>query len=77
VLIPDAPLVMLMVLSSVLNGILLPFVLVFALSLLNNKKIMGDFINSKSHNVISWATVGVLIVLTAALLVMTFLPEIV
>jgi NRAMP (natural resistance-associated macrophage protein)-like metal ion transporter len=77
VLIPDAPLVMLMVLSSVLNGILLPFVLVFALSLLNNKKIMGDFINSKRHNVISWATVGILIILTAALLVMTFLPEIV
>jgi Mn2+/Fe2+ NRAMP family transporter len=75
VLIPDAPLVMLMVLSSVLNGILLPFVLVFALSLVNNKKIMGDFINSKRHNYISWATVVTLIVLTGALLVVTILPE--
>lgn len=75
VLIPKAPLVLLMVLSSVLNGILLPFVLVFALSLINNKKIMGDFVNSKVHNYVSWATVGVLIVLTAALLVMTLAPE--
>jgi Mn2+/Fe2+ NRAMP family transporter len=75
VLIPKAPLVLLMVLSSVLNGILLPFVLVFALSLINNKRIMGDFVNSKVHNYVSWATVGVLIVLTAALLVMTLAPE--
>lgn len=75
VLIPKAPLVLLMVLSSVLNGILLPFVLVFALSLINNKKIMGDFVNSRAHNYVSWATVGVLIVLTAALLVMTLAPE--
>ena len=66
-----------MVLSSVLNGILLPFVLVFALSLVNNKKIMGDFINSKGHNYISWATVGTLIVLTTTLIVMTILPELV
>ncbi len=77
VLIPDAPLVLLMVLSSVLNGILLPFVLVFALSLVNNKKIMGDFINSKGHNYISWATVGTLIVLTTTLIVMTILPKLV
>ncbi len=77
VLIPDAPLVLLMVLSSVLNGILLPFVLIFALKLVNDKKIMGEYINSKNHNVISWATVGILIVLTAALLVMTILPELI
>ncbi len=77
VLIPDAPLVLLMVLSSVLNGILLPFVLVFALSLINNKKIMGDFINSKRHNYISWATVVTLIVLTVALLVMTIVPDLI
>jgi NRAMP (natural resistance-associated macrophage protein)-like metal ion transporter len=77
VLIPDAPLVLLMVLSSVLNGILLPFVLVFALALINNKKIMGDFINSKGHNYISWATVVTLIILTTTLIVMTILPKLV
>jgi Mn2+/Fe2+ NRAMP family transporter len=75
VLIPKAPLVLLMVLSSVLNGILLPFVLVFAISLVNNKKIMGDFVNSRGHNYVSWATVGVLIILTGALLIMTLLPN--
>ncbi len=77
VLIPDAPLVLLMVLSSVLNGILLPFVLVFALKLVNDKKIMGEYVNSKKQNFISWATVGVIIVLTATLLVMKILPELI
>ncbi len=75
VLIPGAPLVTLMVLSSVLNGILLPFVLLYAIALVNNRKIMGDFVNSRRHNVVSWATVIILIVLTAALLMMTFLPN--
>ncbi len=73
VLIPKIPLVTLMVLSSALNGVLLPFVLVFALSLINNRRIMGDFVNSKGHNYISWATVVTLVVLTAVLLVMTVL----
>lgn len=75
VLIPDAPLVSLMVFSSVLNGILLPFVLVFALSLINNKRIMGDYINTKMHNYISWATIVTLVVLTSAWIVMIIMPK--
>jgi NRAMP (natural resistance-associated macrophage protein)-like metal ion transporter len=71
VLIPGAPLILLMILSSVVNGILLPFVLVFALSLVNNRAIMGEHINPKSYNYISWGTVVVLIAITAVLLVMT------
>jgi Mn2+/Fe2+ NRAMP family transporter len=76
VLIPGAPLILIMILSSLLNGILLPFVLVFALLLINNKKIMGDFVNSKGQNYVSWGTVVVLIVLTAALVVMMIAPDV-
>jgi Mn2+/Fe2+ NRAMP family transporter len=76
VLVPDAPLVFLMILSSVLNGILLPFVLVFALALINNKKIMGEFTNSKSYNYIVWATVVIMTFLTVILLVSTVIPMI-
>ena len=42
ILIPGAPLVFLMILASVVNGILLPFVLIYALSLVNNAKIMEN-----------------------------------
>jgi len=66
VLIPGAPLVFLMVLSAVINGLLLPFVLVFAIFLINNKKLMGEFTNSKMYNYISWGTVIAVICLTVS-----------
>lgn len=74
ILIPGAPLILLMILSSVLNGILLPFVLIFALLLVNNKKIMGKHTNSKGYNYISWGTVVVLISLTMVLLIVSIVP---
>jgi len=74
ILIPDAPLVFLMVLSSVLNGMLLPFVLIYALSLVNNKKIMGEYVNPKFYNVISWGTIGAITALTVFFVITTFIP---
>ncbi|NWF76938.1 MAG: Nramp family divalent metal transporter [Nitrospirae bacterium] len=74
VLIPGAPLVLLMVLASFLNGILLPIVLVYAISLVNNRNIMGDYVNSKNYNYISWGTVIIIIALTVFILVTMFLP---
>jgi len=71
VLIPGAPLILLMILSSLLNGLLLPIVLLFALSLVNNRRIMGKYINPKGYNYISWATVVVLVALSVTLLFMS------
>jgi Mn2+/Fe2+ NRAMP family transporter len=75
VLIPSAPLVFLMVTSAVLNGLLLPFVLIYALSLVNNKKIMGEYVNPRSYNIISWGTVAVLAGLAIFFVITTFVPE--
>ncbi len=72
VLIPGAPLVTLMVLSSVVNGLILPFVLFYALKLANNKKIMGDYTNSRIFNIIAWTTVSVIIFLTICMLLFIF-----
>lgn len=69
ILIPGAPLVFLMVLASVVNGMLLPFVLIYAVSLVNNNKLMGEYVNPKSYNYISWATVFILITLTLFMIV--------
>ncbi len=74
ILIPKAPLVFLMVLSSILNGILLPFVLVYALSLVNDRKIMGNYVNSKFYNVISWATIGSIAALAIVFVFAAALP---
>ncbi len=74
-LVPRFPLFRVMVLSQVANGILLPFVLVFVLLLTNDRELMGQYTNSRRYNVISWITVGVMIVLTIAwLLAQTSTP---
>jgi Mn2+/Fe2+ NRAMP family transporter len=69
ILLPGSPLVFLMVFSAVINGLLLPFVLVYAISLVNKKRLMGEYVNSKGYNYISWGTIVTIIVLTVALLV--------
>jgi Mn2+/Fe2+ NRAMP family transporter len=62
-----------MLVSQVVNGIMLPFVLIFMLLLINNKDIMGDFTNSKTFNVVAWATVVIMVILTLVLVVTSFL----
>jgi NRAMP (natural resistance-associated macrophage protein)-like metal ion transporter len=57
VLIPNFPLVKFSILSQVLNGILLPLVLVFMLKLINKHDLMGKYTNKPWFNVIAWTTV--------------------
>ena len=68
-LIPHFPLVRVMVLSQVVNGILLPFVLIFMLRLVNDRELMGAHVNGRVFNAIAWTTVIVMIVLTLAMIV--------
>jgi NRAMP (natural resistance-associated macrophage protein)-like metal ion transporter len=74
VLVPNAPLVFLMVLSAVVNGLMLPFVLIFVIMLINNPKIMGEFVNSRVYNVISWGTVVTVALLTVLFVFSTIFP---
>jgi NRAMP (natural resistance-associated macrophage protein)-like metal ion transporter len=69
VLIPNFPLVKFSILSQVLNGILLPLVLVFMLKLINKQELMGKYINTRLFNVIAWATA---IIVTALSLVLVW-----
>src|SRR5204863_6369323 len=68
-LVPRFPLFRVMVLSQVVNGILLPFVLIFMLLLINDRELMGGHVNSRWYNAISWFTVGAMIALSIALLI--------
>jgi Mn2+/Fe2+ NRAMP family transporter len=58
--------------SQVINGILLPFILIFMLLLINDKRIMGDFVNSRLMNIVSWATIIILIGLSGAMVASAF-----
>ncbi len=68
VLIPNFPLVTMTILSQVLNGVLLPFVLYFMLKLINNKSLMGKHINTSWFNVVAWATTVIVVGLTVVML---------
>jgi NRAMP (natural resistance-associated macrophage protein)-like metal ion transporter len=65
---PEAPLIAIMYISQVVNGAVLPFVLIFMLRLINDKRLMGDFVNGPVFNTIAWGTVAIVMGLT---LVMT------
>ncbi len=69
VLIPNFPLVKFSILSQVLNGVLLPLVLVFMLKLINKHELMGKYINTRLFNVIAWTTA---IIVTALSLVLVW-----
>jgi NRAMP (natural resistance-associated macrophage protein)-like metal ion transporter len=69
ILIPKAPLIAIMLISQVVNGVMLPFVLIFMLLLINNKEVMGEYVNSKTFNRIAWSTVLIMVVLTLSLVV--------
>ena len=67
VLLPRFPLLKILVLSQVLNGVLLPFVLIFMLLLVNKPSLMGRYVNSSLFNWVAWITAGVMIVLSLLL----------
>jgi Mn2+/Fe2+ NRAMP family transporter len=69
ILFPEAPLITIMFLSQTINGILLPIVLVIMLRLVNDRELMGEYVNSKRMNIVTWITVAALILLTGMLLV--------
>lgn len=74
VLMPNFPLLKVMYLSQVGNGILLPFILIFMLKLINDPQIMGEHVNSRATNIIAWFTVGVVILLTLVMVGFLLLP---
>jgi Mn2+/Fe2+ NRAMP family transporter len=66
ILMPNIPLVRISILSQVVNGIVLPFVLVFMLLLVNKSELMGRYVNGMWFNVVAWATTIIMIGLTIA-----------
>jgi Mn2+/Fe2+ NRAMP family transporter len=66
ILSPKVPLVQISILSQAINGVAIPFVLIFMLLLVNKKELMGEFVNSRWYNVLSWAIAAILILLSVA-----------
>ena len=64
---PNFPLVKMILLSQVLNGVLLPVVLIYMVMLINKKSLMKEWTNSHAYNAVAWVSVIIMIGLTLAL----------
>ena len=73
IMMPNVPLLSILYLSQVANGILLPFLLILMLLIINDKSIMGEHVNSRLFNYIAWATVVIVMGLSISLVVTSFL----
>jgi Mn2+/Fe2+ NRAMP family transporter len=74
ILLPIRSLVQAMMASQTLNGVLLPVILVVMLQLINDRRLMGRFVNGRLFNLLAWVMVVALIVLTGILLITTLFP---
>ncbi len=73
IMIPNLSLVFLMYISQVMNGVLLPVILIFMLHLANKKELMGNLVNSKTINIISWASVVFLVIVNIFMITSLFI----
>lgn len=64
---PNAPLIAITIWTQVLNAILLPVVLISMILLVNNKRLMGQYINNRFQNAVGWITAVTLMAFTAML----------
>ena len=74
ILLPIRSLVQAMLASQTLNGVLLPFVLIVMLRLINDRRVMGTFVNGRVANGLAWTVVVLLIGLTLLLVITSVFP---
>jgi Mn2+/Fe2+ NRAMP family transporter len=74
ILLPVRSLVQAMLASQTLNGVLLPFVLIVMLRLINDRRVMGKFVNGRVANGLAWTVVVLLIGLTILLVITSVFP---
>ena len=74
ILFPLKSLVETMLASQTLNGVLLPIILIAMLRLINDKRLMGKYVNGRVFNIVAWAMVIALIALTAILVITSVWP---
>ena len=70
VMLPDVNLFGIMMVAQVINGVLLPVILVFMVLIASDRHVMGRFANGRGWNALTWFTIVAVTVLTAVMFVM-------
>jgi NRAMP (natural resistance-associated macrophage protein)-like metal ion transporter len=73
--IPGLPLIRVLLVTQVINGLLLPIILFAVLKLVNDRELMGAFVNSLLYNICAWLTVVIVTLLSALLILATMFPN--
>jgi len=75
-IVPNLPLIRVLLVTQVINGLLLPIVLFAVLRLVNNREVMGDYVNGPIYNIAAWLTAIVVTVLSLLYILITLFPTI-
>jgi len=70
VVIPNIDLFGIMMLAQVINGVLLPVLLVFMVLIASDRHVMGNYRNGRAWNALTWFTIIAVVVLTIVMFVL-------
>ena len=73
--IPNLPLIRVLLVTQVINGLLLPFVLFAVLKLVNNRELMGSKVNGPLYNLAAWLTALVVTALSLLYILVSLFPN--
>ncbi len=72
---PGLPLIHVLIVTQVINGVLLPVILIAILRLVNNRELMGAYVNGRLYNFAAWLTTIVVSALSILLIIVTLFPN--
>jgi NRAMP (natural resistance-associated macrophage protein)-like metal ion transporter len=75
--IPGLPLIRVLLVTQVMNGLLLPVLLFAILRLVNDRELMGTYVNGTIYNVAAWLTAIVVSLLSLLLITTTIFPNLI
>jgi len=68
---PGLSLIHVLLITQVINGVLLPVILVAVLKLVNNRELMGSHVNGPLYNIAAWLTTIIVSLLSLLLIIST------
>jgi len=75
-IVPNLPLIRVLLVTQVINGLLLPIVLFAVLRLVNDREVMGRYVNGPIYNFAAWLTAILVTILSLLYILITLFPTI-
>jgi len=72
---PGLSLIRVLIVTQVINGVLLPVILIAVLKLVNNRELMGAHVNGPLYNIAAWLTTIIVSVLSILVIVSTVITN--